>query len=43
MNVTPVTNYYGLPESLKDVIHRIWDRDDVFGFELELLASYVSQ
>jgi putative NADPH-quinone reductase len=37
-----IVNYAGLPWNLQDVIDRILSNGIVFGFELELLASFVS-
>lgn len=39
----PIYGYRHLPPRLQDVVDRIQARGCVYGFELELLASFVSQ
>lgn len=37
-----IIGYHGLPWQLQDVIDRLLSNGLVYGFELELLASFVS-
>jgi hypothetical protein len=37
-----IVNYGGLPWNLQDVVDRIQANGIVYGFELEMLASFVS-
>lgn len=39
----PIQYFHTLPSNLQDVVIRIGLGQTVYGFELELLASFVSQ
>lgn len=39
----PIYHFHQLPASLQDVVSRVLDGGNVYGFEFELLGDYVSQ